>query len=104
MISRNGVYYDLNLSSYRHTENNITFVFSSQKHLDKFISKIRENREIINRSLSNRFNFDIDVSVISDIVLYRKIETRGFLLLNEDGVKLCQENLKYVGEKKIIRK
>lgn len=104
MISRNGVYYDLNLSNYRVTINDITFVFSSQKHLDKFNKRLRGHRDIINTSLTNRFNFDIDVSVISDIVLYRKIETRGFLLLDKNGVKLCQENIRYIGEKKIIRK
>lgn len=98
MISRNGICYDLELSEYKHTENKVTFVFSSQLHLDKFKNKINENRDIIRYSLSRRFNILVDIPLLADLVLYRKIETRGFLVINEEGQKICQrEKIKFVG-------
>ena len=98
MITRNGVCYDFNISEYRHTENGLTFVFSSQLHLDKFKNKLKENRDIVNYSLTKRFNFSVDVAQLADIVLYRKIETRGFLIVTNEGKELWQtSNIKFVG-------
>lgn len=96
MLTKNGICYNLSVSPYRYTVDYITFVFSSKSHLNKFKSKIQENRENINFSLSNRFNVYIDVAELSDVILYRKIETRGFLIIKE-GEELWQNNLKYVG-------
>lgn len=102
MITKNGVYYDLENSSYRCKVNGLTFVFSSKLHLDKFKSKMKENREKINKSLSNRFNILVDVEQLADVVLYRKIETRGFLILSVEGSQLCPRNLIFQnGEVKI---
>lgn len=97
MITRNGVVYDLTISSYRCTIDGLTFVFSSRLHLDNFKKRLHENRERINTSLSKRFNYNIDVSQLADLVLYRKIENRGFLVLTSEGKELWQNNLKYVG-------
>ena len=99
MITRNGVCYDFNLSHYRATVDGTTFVFSSQLHMDKFLNKLKENRETINRSLSNRFNVHVDVSALADVVLYKKIETRGFLIVTEDKELWQNKSLKYVGGK-----
>ena len=99
MRTRNGVCYDLTLSEYRHTIGDLTFVFSSQLHLDKFKVKLRDNRNTINRSLSKRFNLTVDVSKMADIVLYKKIETRGFLIVTNEGNELWQNNMQYVGGK-----
>ena len=71
--------------------------------LKKFMKRKDENREFINASLSRRFGFDIDVSALADIVLYRKIETRGFLIVTSEGIELCQRNnIAYVGETAIL--
>ena len=97
MISRNGVVYDLNVSSYRYTVDGLTYVFSSKLHLNKFKKKLKENRDIINYSLTKRFNIAVDVSQLADVVLYRKIETRGFLIVTGEGSELCQNSITYVG-------
>lgn len=98
MRTRNGVYYDLNKSIYKHTCNGLTFIFSSRLHLNKFIDRQKEHRKAINASLSNRFNIMVDFPLLADIVLYRKIETRGFLVIDKEGNKLCQRHLKCGGE------
>ena len=98
MISRRGIVYDLTLSNYRCTLNGLTYVFSSQLHLDNFRKKYKENRSIINYSLSKRFNLKIDVPILADMVLYRKIETRGFLVINGEGKSVCQGKITFVGD------
>lgn len=99
VITRNGICYDLKISEYRHTVGGLTFVFSSRLHLEKFIKKLEENRDILNYSLSKRFNIPVDISELADIVLYRKIETRGFLILTNEGNELCRKSLSYYGGK-----
>ena len=97
--TRNGIIYDLNESDYRHTENGLTFVFSSQLYLDKFINKIQENRKYINNSLSKRFDVKVDVSALADVVLYGKIEKRGYLIVtNEDFNIFRRNNILFVGD------
>ena len=80
MYTRDGICYDLNKSIYKSTQNGVTFVFSSKLYKEKFESKLKEHRESINKSLSNRFRISIDVSTLADVVLYMKIEKRGFLI------------------------
>lgn len=102
MKTRNGVYYNLALSEYRETVNGLTFVFSSQIHKDKFLEKLNENRDIINYSLSKRFKMKIDLNLLADIVLYKKIESRGFLILKEDK-EIKPENLCFKNGQAVIK-
>ena len=104
MISRNGVCYNLGLSEYRTTHNGLTFVFSSQLHLDNFEARRKEHAERINESLSNRFNCEIDVEQLADVVLYRKIETRGFLIECREVNLACQNAVKFGGIKAIPKR
>ena len=97
MITRNGVCYDLSISPYRYTVDGLVYMFSSKPHLDKFKKKLKENRDIINYSLSKRFNVGVDVSQLADVVLYRKIETRGFLIVTVEGKEICQNSITYTG-------
>ena len=97
MISRKGVCYDFSISPYRFNIMGLTYVFSSELHLSNFKSKYMENRDIINYSLSKRFKLNIDASQLADVVLYRKIETRGFLIVTDNGVELCQNDIKCNG-------
>lgn len=93
MITRNGVCYDLTISPYQYKIDNLIYMFSSKAHLVKFKKKHLEHRDIINYSLSKRFNMKVDVSQLADIVLYKKIETRGFLIVTCEGNNLWQNNI-----------
>lgn len=89
MMTRDGVFYNLDVSDYRVDIGELTFVFSSALHMRKFIDRLNENRDIINYSLNRRFKMKVDASLIADIVLYSKIETRGFLIECKDGKYTC---------------
>jgi hypothetical protein len=101
MKTRNGVYYDLTASTYKFKapDTKLIFVFSSDLHMLKFEDQYLANRKDFNLKLHSRFRVNIVTRNLPDIVLYKKIETRGFLLINGEGEKICLENLKLDGEK-----
>lgn len=88
-LTRNNIAYDLRFSPYRivmyYDDKVITYVFSSELYKRKFNEKIAENRIKISESLSNRFDFTITNDTLCDLVLYKKIEKRGFLINVNDG-------------------
>jgi hypothetical protein len=97
MITRNGVIYDLNKSPYFLTIDGRTFYFSSELHKKKFSMKLLENRKNINYSLTMRFNVNIEYNLLCDIILYQKIESRGFRVI-EGGTELCLNRLVLDGQ------
>lgn len=98
-MTRGGIEYNLNISPYRYkTDNGATFVFSSKYHLDCFMNRQGENRNKINESLSNRFNYYVEFNFLADCVLYKQIEQRGFLILKDGENYKCQNIIKFVGE------
>jgi len=105
MKTRNGVYYDLTKSTYKFVvpDTKMTFVFSSDLHLIKFEDQYSINRHNFNLKLRSRYRVNIEAKVLPDLLLYQKIETRGFLVVNEEGEILCQESLILNGEKATLR-
>ena len=100
-LSRNGIYYDLSISPYKIIIEEITYVFSSANHLNKFTELIDYNRKRIAESLSNRFKLNIQMDRLADLVLYSKVETRGFHIEIEGDVIQCLGQVKLSGERKI---
>lgn len=93
MVTRNGIYYDLTKSPYKVTTNGLTYYFSSDLHMFKFEDRLKESRNEIDLRLTARYRITIRFPALADITLYQKIETRGFLVINDKGVRLCKENL-----------
>lgn len=87
MKTRRNVYYDLTESPYKYEDHNLTFVFSSNFYLQKFINeKVRYIKEE-NDKMNTYFGCISDLSIIMMVKLYRKIEKRGFrILLNNHDV------------------
>lgn len=101
MKTRNGVYYDLTKSTYKFkvSDTGMTFIFSSDLHMLKFEDQLQQNRDEHNTKFKARYRMDFNMKVLPDLGLYRKIESRGFLVINEGGQKLCLESLQLNGEK-----
>lgn len=93
MMTRNGIVYNLNLSPYIFGINDTMFCFSSKNHLEKFTEKLQENRELISYSLSKRFGFNINVTLLADINLYAKVESRGFLIKHRGESYTCKKDI-----------
>lgn len=105
MKTRNGIYYDLNESVYKHhsKEMGLTFVFSSDLYLCKFEEQFKLHRKDFNLKHSVRFKINVNFKVLPDIILYSKIEKRGFLILSERGQALCQNDLILNGERVTLK-
>lgn len=100
MKTRNGIYYNLSHSKYTFVvpDTNIKFVFSSMLYMTKFKEQYLLNREQQNIKFKSRYKLNIATVILPDVMLYNKIEKRGFLIINERGQELCQENLLLNGE------
>lgn len=97
VLTRRGIAHDLTLSPFKHTVyyNEIdyyTYVFSSQLYLDKFKANLEENRKKTSEKLSKTFKFKVENNVLADILLYKKIEIRGFLIKGKEDYK-CLNNI-----------
>lgn len=85
-LTRSNIAYDLNISphnyivDYENYKYSVKYVFSSDLYKRKFTEKLKENRETINTSLSNRFNLHFVCDILCDLKLYSTIEKRGFLI------------------------
>ena len=101
VLTKNGICYDLKNSPYFCSVGFYTFFFSSPAHLNKFKEGLEANREWLNDSMTRRFKFNMSLGVLADLSLYRKIETRGFLIINEStGVAYeCPESIEFHGMK-----
>lgn len=98
-MTRNNIEYNLEKSPFKVAIDGLTFVFSSDMHLKKFLNSVYGTNAIISESLSNRFNIFINAGILATLQAYSKIETRGFLILNEKGEKICRNKIKLSIEK-----
>lgn len=81
-LTRHGVCYDLEGSPYTAECEGFVFHFSSVPHMDKFMRETRKREEWLNDSLSRRFRFRVDASIIAVFQLYHQVETRGFYVVD----------------------
>lgn len=81
-LSRRGICYNLEKSPYSTTlaygDKLIIFYFSSSLYKEKFENELDAARNTLHKSLSKRFKIDISFIFLSDLILYRRIEKRGF--------------------------
>lgn len=82
-ITRGGVYYDLNESDFEYRffpkpGIELIFVFSSMNHCIKFSQQVRDYIHSFNSLLRNRYKVNPELTVYPSVILYRKLETRGF--------------------------
>lgn len=65
----------------------VTYYFSTFLHMAKFKRLYISNRNDISEKLSNRYRIYIQCNVLADINLYIKTETRGFKIVDRNGVE-----------------
>ena len=99
-ITRNGIYNNLNISSYSVTLENITYYFSSRQYLNKFINIYKNNRLELKAQVEKKLEIELEANQIYDLILYQKIEKRGFRVVY-GGKELCPNTIEYAGQIKI---
>lgn len=104
-MTRYGVEHDLKKSPFTYTVkydnlNEIEYCFSSDSIKTRFIALRNGFYEETEDSLSNRFKMDFRISKdLTDVNLYRKVESRGFLIFFNREEITWQRALKYDGRK-----
>lgn len=103
-MTQNGIEHNLEKSpyifSYDYDYQNISYYFSSERNLKKFSACLEENRKNIEMSLFNRFKIRMShIEILSDIVLYKRIEHRGFYIVCDGGEIRWAVDLVFDGQK-----
>lgn len=60
------------------TDTGHKYYFSSELHKTKFLERINENRSFYNNKYSAMFDATLRWTLLPDLILYSKIENRGF--------------------------
>lgn len=104
-LSRGGICYNLEVTPFtvvkKYEDRKVIFSFSSEFYKNKFEMQLKDHREKINQSLSKRFGLMYFNSLLADIVLYSKVESRGFYLLIDNEEYKCLSNIKLTGVNQI---
>lgn len=101
MITRNGIYNNINDSTYTVCIDNIVYYFSSQLYKRKFLERYKKERDILNLKLSKKYKMTIEANILSDLFLYSHIEKRGFKVETNEEVHQCLQNINLQLERKI---
>ena len=107
-MTRNGIEYNLSISPYTLEKNGLTFYFSSKRNLKTFEDTLTEFINLECEKLSKKYKMKISaynygslVNILS-VVLYKRIEKRGFLVLNTENaespesIKIDQDTIWYL--------
>ena len=96
MLTRAKIAYNLHISPHivevDYEGKKVTYHFSSELYTNKFLSRMKDNREIINESICNRFGININLDILADLKLYNTIEKRGYLI-SIDGEQIECQNI-----------
>lgn len=85
--------FELEKSNYKVNFNGLTFVFSTELNLRKFKQHIKEYIKQETLRLKYRYNnLNLNFDLFLSIAFYKKIEKRGFLIL-EEGITLTEDTL-----------
>ena len=106
-LTKDGIARNIIETPYTYTmeydNNTLTYHFSSELYLGKFIEKYINNRDSINESLTNRFKMEVKSDMLADIKLYSSIEKRGFYIASSKGDITCLSNIRLDGLELIIK-
>ncbi len=103
-ISRNGIYYNLKVSSYKYDDGSFTFRFSSKLNLEKFKKAVVFWESDINERFRKKFGCELICKELSHFLLYEKIEKRGYYVTQTGGIEeICLDEMELNGklEKKL---
>lgn len=88
MKTKNGIYNDLNESTYKMELLGVTFYFSSEFYLNKFKNNVMQFINQEKEKLFTRYSVNLfmdGINLFFAISYYRKIEKRGIRIIDKAG-------------------
>lgn len=95
--TRYGVCYDLEETPFTFSYGNMTFHFSTNGHMVKFMDNVTSRVHWLNDSLSRRFRIRVDTDGLAALQLYMMIENRGFYVEFDGKVLTCPDEVGFHG-------
>lgn len=74
----------LSKSPFVFTLDEVSFHFSTERHMQKFMDNYMQNRIDVSMNLTNRWRFHIRLDLLADLYLYTQIENRGFHIIYKE--------------------
>lgn len=100
MKTKNGVELNLKESEYNIKIFNWNFYFSSALYLNKFKEQVFQFVEMESLKFNNKYKVKFDLKLYFAIVLYKRIEKRGFYITSDryinGDLSILSENLEFI--------
>ena len=93
MKTTRGIYLNLDESDYIFTTQGLTFYFSSKVYLEKFKKIHKSFIDNETQKIAIKYKVNINISLMLLISLYKKIEKRGFKVIDAVNNKELTNNL-----------
>lgn len=78
-VTTKGIYHNLKESEYTASNGEVVFFFSSIVYRNKFLERYKEHRDSTNKRINKITKTEAyNCNMLSDLILYQHIETRGF--------------------------
>ena len=88
-----GIVYKLKDSDYKYNYKGLSFYFSSKFYLDKFVNNVENYVENEILKFENRYKVQIGLEILLCIAYYKRIEKRGFRIVDEERQKELTPNV-----------
>lgn len=83
-MTKYGVSYDFSNPEFECRFDGVTFRFSSKSHKARFMEYATQHMRGVSSSLTRRFKYGIDATILALFQYYRQVETRGFYVVIGD--------------------
>ena len=103
---RSEIFYNLKSSKWvlYNKDTHLRLYFSSKFYMQKFIETFDDEKDILSYRFKRMYKCNLDLSYFYDIVVYSKIEKRGFYITLKGESFECLNNIILTGEKLINKK
>lgn len=93
MKTKRGIELNLNESEFKFSYYGLSFYFSSKTYLNKFVEMAENYSKFETLKFQTKYNIKINLEVLFLIALYKKIEKRGFRIVDDVNKKELTENV-----------
>lgn len=93
MVTKNGIELELKKSNYSYEFGEYIFYFSSKLYLKKFKEGVLNYIILESAKITNKYKIKINVTNYLSVSFYKKIEKRGFRVINRNsGLEIDEFN------------
>lgn len=90
MMDKKGIERDFGVTPFIAVIDGNEYYFSSQSNLETFCDKVASEDTEFNIAFNKRYGINVDIATLRNVMIYRKVERRGFRIVNNaKEVMIC---------------